>query len=402
VSPPDAGEAFVRLALAIDMHFPGYVDAYFGPQALSHAARQREKIPLSELADRALELAASVASDASLAHRRREWLQGEIAAMQTTLRLLAGDELDILVEVRGLYGVTPAWVEEATFEEAHHALKAVLPGSGPVTERALAFRQRLRVSLERIRPAFDRLHEDLRRRTLAYFPLPHEETCDILCVRDKPWLAYNVYKGCGRSRIDFNLDWPMHLHQLPGILAHEAYPGHHTELAIKEERLVQGEGWLEQAVVLRNSPACLVSEGMAMNALDVIAGQEEVTEYYADLLDAAGLPAQDASRVADFVRARRPLERVSDNQILLLHGEKVSGDEVVAYGMRHDLTPEDEQRKMLSFYQEPLSRSYGFNYTIGRDLVERYLAAAPDRKAAFAALLSEPMTPRQLDLVAEP
>lgn len=401
MSPPDVCEAFVRLALAIDQHFPGYVDAYFGPQALSHAARQRGKVPLPELAAEAQELAGSVASDASLAQRRREWLQGEINAMRTTLSLLAGEALDILVEVRGLYGVTPAWVEEVTFEEAHRALEAVLPGSGPVSERALAFRQRLRVSLERIRPAFDRLHDDLRRRTLAYFPLPHEETCDILCVRDKPWLAYNVYKGSGRSRIDFNLDWPMHLHQLPEILAHEAYPGHHTELAIKEEGLVQGEGWLEQSVVLSNSPACLVSEGMAMNALQVIAGPDEVTAYYADLLDAAGLPAQEAWRVADFVRAWRPLERVSDNQILLLHGEKVSGDEVVAYGVRYALTPEDEQRKMLRFYQEPLSRSYGFNYTIGRDLVERYLAAAPDRKAAFAALLSEPMTPRQLDLVAE-
>jgi len=402
LSPPDAGETFVRLALAIDQHFPGYVDAYFGPQALSHAARQRGKVPLAELAAQTQELAASVASDESLARRRREWMHGEIAAMQTTLSLLAGEALEILAEVRGLYGVTPAWVEEATFEEAHRALEAVLPGGGPVAERALAFRQRLRVSLERIRPAFDRLHEDLRRRTLAYFPLPHEETCDLACVRDKPWLAYNTYKGCGRSRIDFNLDWPMHLHQLPEILAHEAYPGHHTEMAIKEERLVQGEGWLEQAIVLINSPACLVSEGMAMNALEVIAGPKEVAAYYADLLDAAGLPGQEASRVADFVRAGRPLERVSDNQILLLHGEKVPEDEVVAYGVRYALTPEDEQRKLLRFYQEPLSRSYGFNYTIGRDLVERYLAAAPDRKAAFAALLSEPMTPRQLDLVAEP
>ena len=401
MSPPDVGEAFVRLALAIDQHFSGYVDAYFGPQDLSHTARRQGRIPLPDLAARAQELAFSVASDASLARRRREWLQGEVTAMQTTLRLLAGEPLDILLEVRELYGVTPAWVDESTFEEAHRALEAVLPGSGPVPERALAFRQQLRVSFERIRPAFDRLIEDLRRRTLALFPLPHEETCDIACVRDKPWLAYNVYKGSGRSRIDFNLDWPMHLHQLPEILAHEAYPGHHTELAIKEERLVQGEGWLEQAVVLSNSPACLVSEGMAMNALEVIAGPAEVTAYYADLLAAAGLPAQEAARVADFVRAGRPLERVSDNQILLLHGEKASEVEVVAYGVRYALTPEDEQRKMLRFYQEPLSRSYGFNYTIGRDLVQRYLIASPDRQGAFAALLSEPVTPRQLDLVAD-
>jgi len=397
----DVGEAFVRLALAIDQHFPGYVDAYFGPMAMSHAARQRGKVLLPELAAEAEQLTASVTSDEMLPPRRKEWLLGELEAVRTTLRILEGQIPEILVEVRLLYGVTPAWVDEATFDEAHRALDAVLPGAGPVAERGRAFRERMRVSLERIRPALTRLTENLRKRTLARFPLPLEETCEFAYVRDKPWLAYNTYKGSGRSRIDFNQDRPFYLHQLPEILAHEAYPGHHTELAIKEDLLFRGEGWLEHAIVLSNTPTSLVSEGMATNALSVIAEPDEVVGFYADLLEAAGLPPGEAPRVADFVRAGRPLNDVSGNQILLLHGDKMPEDEVVAYGVRYGIAPEDEQRKQMRFYQDPLWRSYGFNYTIGRDLVEAYLSASADRLEAFTALLSEPTTPRQLDLVAK-
>lgn len=400
MSTPDPGEAFVRLGLAIDQHFPGYVDAYFGPEEIARSVRGQAKAPLAELEDQAQHLAA-IAHDESIVPRRREWLQGEGAAMRTTLRILQGDRPEILDEVRLLYGVTPARVDESAFEEAHRALDGILPGAGPVAERVSAFRQRLRVSLESILPDFKRLADELRRRTLSCFPLPPEEAIEFVFVRDKPWLANNAYQGSGKSRIELNEDRPFFLHQLPEALAHEAYPGHHTELAVKESTLYRDEGWLEQAIVLSNTPASLVSEGMAMNALSVIAEPEEVVGYYADLLGAAGLPAEEAPRVADFVRAARPLDNVSGNQILLLHGEKAPEAEVVAYGVRYGITPEDEQRQQLRFYQDPLWRSYGFNYTIGRDLVETYLSARPDRTEAFKRLLREPITPRQLDLAAE-
>lgn len=397
----DVGERFVRLALAVDQHFPGYVDAYFGPLDFSHAARQRGKVPLPELAAEAQDLAQSVARREDLAPDRKEWLWSELGALRTTLRILSGEELEILAEVRLLYGVTPAWVDEVAFEAAHRALGEVLPGTGPVLDRALAYRQQLRVSLERIRPAFDRLVEQLHRRSLSLFPLPEEETCEFREVRDQPWLAYNAYKGSGRSRIDLNRDRPFHLHQLPEIIAHEAYPGHHTELAIKEQSLVRDRHWLEHSIVLSNSPACLVSEGMATNALEVVATPEEVVGYYAELLEAAGWAAGEAQRVADFVRAGRPLEEVSGNQILLLHGERVPEEEVIAYGVRYAMVPEDEQRALLRFHQDPLWRSYGFNYTIGRDLVEGYLSRCGDRVAGFTRLLREPMTPRALDVIAK-
>ncbi len=397
----DVGEAFVRLGLAIDQHFPGYVDAYFGPEEIARSVRGREKVPLAELEDQVQHLAATVAHDETIVPRRREWLQGEVAAMRTTLRILQGGAPDILDEVRLLYGVTPAWVDESTFEEAHRALDGILPGTGPVAERVSAFRQRLRVSLAAILPDVKRLADELRRRTRAGFALPPEEACEFVFLRDKPWMANNAYQGSGKSRIEINEDRPFYLHQLPELLAHEAYPGHHTELAIKEQSLYQEEGWLEQAIVLSNTPTSLVSEGMAMNALRVIAEPEETVGFYGELLGAAGLPVGEASRVAAFVSAARPLNRVSDNQILLLHGEKVPEEEVVAYGVRNGMNTEEEERQLLRFHRDPLWRSYGFNYTIGRDLVEQYLSVREDRVKAFATLLSEPVTPRQLDLAAD-
>ncbi len=40
-----------------------------------------------------------------------------------------------------------------------------------------------------------------------------------------------------KSRIEINLDFQMEMWDIPTTMAHEAYPGHHTEHAIKEEKL---------------------------------------------------------------------------------------------------------------------------------------------------------------------
>ena len=49
-------------------------------------------------------------------------------------------------------------------------------------------------------------------------------------------------------------------------LAHETYPGHHLEHALKERMLVEELGRLEASVLLINTPECLISEGLATSA----------------------------------------------------------------------------------------------------------------------------------------
>jgi hypothetical protein len=267
---------------------------------------------------------------------------------------------------------------------------------GNLAGRVQEFRERLRIPVQVAAPMIIRLGADFRERARARFPLPPQERCDFSFVRDQSWTAYNWYLGGSVSRIEFNEDYPIYVHQLPEIIAHESYPGHHAEHAIKEDRLYRVEGRLEHAILLSNTPSALVCEGIAQNALEVIVGPDEIIACYRDLLEEVGLPAEDAARVYEYTLAARPLEKVGDNQLLLLYAEGASDEEVIAYGIRHGLSTEERQRRFLRFVEDPLWRSYGFNYTLGQDIVEAFLSASGDRREAFARLQEEPMTPGQV------
>jgi hypothetical protein len=209
-------------------------------------------------------------------------------------------------------------------------------------------------------------------------------------------MANNQYLGEGKSRIEFNQDFPMEMWDIPTAVAHETYPGHHAEFAIKENRLYLGEGRLEHSIVLSNTPSSLISEGIAANALLAAASEAEIAATLIDCYARAGLPESDAVRAMAFVEARRQLESVSDNQLLLLHRDHAPEDEVVDYGIRHALNTKEDEVRYLRFFKDPLSRSYAYNYTLGRDLVATFLDRATDKRQAFRRLLSEPSTPTQL------
>ncbi|HEY5112525.1 MAG TPA: hypothetical protein VIJ45_00250 [Coriobacteriia bacterium] len=392
----EIGAAFVRLGLGIGQHLPGYVDAYYGPAEIARAIEDEGKASLTDLEAAAGRLAGAVAAEPALQPARREYLLGEIAAMQTTLRILQGDPPSFTEEVRRLYGVTPAWVDESTFADAHDRLADILPGTAPLSQRVPEFRERMRIPAQAAAPAIERLGAELRQRTRARFHLPPEESCEFSLVRGEPWTAYNWYVGGSASRVQFNEDHPIYIHRLPEIVAHESYPGHHTEHAIKEATLYRKEGRLEHSVLLSNTPSALVSEGIAQNALQMVAESEEIVAFFSDLLEAAGLPADEAQRVYEFTLAEHPLEKVPDNQLLLLHGEGASEDEVIGYGVRHALSTEEDERRFMAFAKEPLWRSYCYNYTLGYDIVHAFLSASTDRFQAFGRLLEEPMTPGQV------
>lgn len=393
----DAPTAYVRLGLLIDRHFPGYVDGYFGPPEIKAECEAGEKPILEELKALAKAIQDDLAADASLTADRREYLAAELGAMRTTLRILGGDVPEIADEVQSLYGVRPEWVDESSFLEAHQALNAILPGSEPLSRRVVDYEQHLRVKGEVAAPIIQRMLADLRQKTRTRFALPEQEQCEVTLVNNQPWGAYNWYLGQARSRIEFNQDIPIMVLSIPSTVAHEAYPGHHSEHAIKEQRLYRQEGRLEHSILLNNTPSALVSEGIATNALEAVATQDEIEDLLADCFEAAGISRSEVGRAQDFKSAARPLGKVTDNQILLLHRDRLPENELVGYGMRYALTDEKQERKLMEFIKNPLWRSYNYNYTLGRELVSAFLDASPDRTEAFARLLSEPFTPGRME-----
>jgi hypothetical protein len=180
-------------------------------------------------------------------------------------------------------------------------------------------------------------------------------------------------------------------------LAHEGYAGHHTELSIKEARPLREQGHLECCLALINSPSCVVAEGIAVRALDVLMSEEEQIRWHAEeLFPRAGFTQLDAAREHAIGRVMDDLGGVWDNAAFLLHDQHRSATEVSAYFQHYGLRRDKESDKAVEFLSAPLSRSYIFTYSYGGKLLDALFAAKGDAVQWFTRLLTEAVTPSQI------
>ena len=391
---------YLTLALHLDRHFDGVVDAYFGPPELKVEVEAGDPRPLDALAADARQLQQAIdASDYD--PQRKDYLTRQTRAMSAIIRNLSGESVPFAEEVELYFDIAPEMVDESVFEDAHAEIDRLLPGDGPILERVSQWEKGLEVPAERLLPVLELASGETRRRTTNYFDLPlGEEVCWEL-VEDKPWAAYNNYRGEYRSTVEVSTDSPAHIHRILDVVAHEAYPGHHTEGAIKEHHLHKGQGRAEHAVHVLG-PEAVLAEGIAVSAVGMIFSDAEQVAFLRDeLCPLAGLDNADAERQIAVGRASGALRGVVGNAALLLHGEGWPLEEVERYLARYQLESRDRVARTLRIIQIPLWRSYAFNYSVGKKLLAPLLEG-PDRVENFARLLREPFTPTQVrDWLAE-
>ena len=277
-------ESYVKLGLAVDEHEAGYVDSYYGPGAWREAAKAAGARPLAQLEKEAQALLEATIASTGQDTRRQDYLVKELRALHMRLRGMLGEKIGFVEETEALFDVTPAFVSEERFDEAHRLMEDVLPGEGSLAERVAAWKKSTELHLDVNDPNIGWLMGELRRRTSELFPLPQDEAFELTLVSDKPWRAYNVYQGGYYSRIDINTDLPVNLFWLPDMLAHEGYPGHHTELSIKESLLTKGQGWQEYCIALTYGPSSVIAEGIATRALDILLPGDPRQDWMADEL----------------------------------------------------------------------------------------------------------------------
>jgi hypothetical protein len=387
------GERFVRLALAIDAHLPGYIDAYFGPEAWKAQAKQTGNVPLVDLTHQTQILAADISKAESLSAQRREYLARHVIAMQMSLRLLQGEKVSLADEVEAIYGVRPDWKDESDFEEAHRLLDEVLPPGGSIKERMLEWERSLEIPLEKVQELLPLIITRLRKFTDQKLNLPENESFTVEFVSNQPWAAYNWYLGNFRSRIDINTDLPTRISFLPTLMAHEGYPGHHTDLAIKDKLLVRDLKYHEFTVNLINAPSALMAEGIATTARKAILTDDELEEWFREeLLPAAGMAHIDPKRILAIGKAGRKMNGVDGNVAFMLHDQQKNEAEVSLYLQKYDFSTEQEAKKTIDFISNPLYRSYIFTYYVGYDLLEE-LFKHVDRDRYFRRIIEEPVTP---------
>ncbi len=385
-------DRYLEVGLRLGRHLEGLVDAYFGPADL---AARVDAEPLRDLPALVTDVRGLVADldagDGDLDPARRRWLRAQAAGLHTAARQLAGEEVAFLDEVERCYGVRPSFVDHDVLADAHRRLDAVLPGSGPLAERYEAWRTTHLMSREQLTAAVHTLAEAFREKTATAFGLPRGEHVDFELVSDEPWSGFNFYEGDLRSRVAINTDLPMASTAIGHLIAHEAYPGHHTEHCRKEVGLVRSRRQLEESIFLVGTPQCLLAEGLADLALEALLGPCAEPQL-AELLHPLGI-RYDTEVVAAVASAGEALSTVRGNAALLLHDRGRPEEEAVAELERWALLSHERAVKSIAFLTHPTWRAYIFCYTEGLPLCRRFVAGDPTR---FERLLTEQFTPADL------
>ena len=368
-----AAEEYLLLGLRLGKHVDGLVDAYYGPEDLKDVVDEEPPVHAAELVADA---------DALLASLEDGWLADQVKGCATYARVLAGEQISYSDEVEGCYGVRPELTPESVYERVHAEVDELLPGDGTLLERRNAWRERHLCPGDAAIPVLADLLPLMRARAETLVELPVGERVDLDPVTDEPWWAFNYYQGGFHSRVVLNTDVPTTGLDLLHLAAHEVYPGHHTEHAVKEQLL-----GIEERIQLVPTPQAVLSEGIAETGLDIVLDDAAREEAHA-IIRRHGLELVDPALSERISTAVEGLRTVGVNAALLIHEQGMGLDEAAEYVARWSLRSPAEARHTVDFVTDPTWRAYTITYCAGRDLCRAYAGGDPAR---FRTLLTEPV-----------
>ncbi len=360
------GEDYVNLALRMEKHFDGFVDAYCGPPELKARCEKEEKRSLDSLLNDAVDLLDSIPRDNK---PRGIYLEKQVTGILTTIRVLQGEEIDYIKQVELFYDTKPEYMPDSHFEKQKSILQDIFKGQD-LSEALEKWRHSKEVPKELLEKAIAAINKECRKRTVNILSLPEGETVDFVLVQNKPWSGYNWYLGDYKSRVEINTDIPLQSTGLASLVSHEGYPGHHTEHTIKEKTLYREKGFTESCIFVYNTPECLISEGIANANFTLIFKNRK--EAYSFLNENLGFN-MDVNVDAEISEALHDLFPCSGNASLMIHKDNADTSEAVEYLVDVGLSTRERAEKQMEFITNPLFRAYIFNYYLGEEVVSNAL-----------------------------
>ena len=306
---------------------------------------------------------------------RADYVGAHLRALACAGRKFAGQDVGFVDEVEAYFDVQITKGDPDRYREAHAAPRRGAGRQRPAGRADAGLPRAEEIPPERLEECIHAFSSALRDRVRAEFPLPDSETINYEVVTDKPWSGFNYYLGDYRSTVAVNADLKQQMSNLPRLVAHESYPGHHTEHCRKEAGLVAKLGQAEQTIFLVNTPQCLMAEGLADLALYAAIGPNWggwAGEIYADL----GLRF-DGERARGGVgggggAGRRPAGRRADAARRTPRRRRRGG-----VPRRWLLVNDERARQMLRFLSSPLWRAYTSTYVEGYRLLRGWLDDRP-------------------------
>jgi hypothetical protein len=392
----DIAAQFVKLALAFGVHEANYVDAYTGAQSIADDVKANP-LTLTEIEAGAAIMMAQLdaVTPAGDEVMRLKFLKGDLLALQTRLRMKNGETLSFDEETRLIYDAVSPHYTEADFAKALKEYDAVLPGEGPLPARIEAFQQKLHVPKDKMRAVMDAAISECQARTKAHYDLPEGERFDLEFASDKPWSAYNWYKGDYRSLIQVNTDLPLTMDRVMHLGCHEGYPGHHVYNILAERDRINKKGWVESTVVPLFSPSGPIMEGSGNYGVELAFPGDARMEYERDVLyPLAGVDPSLAAIVASTEEAKSLLSHVQTHVAREYLDGRMSREDAIDFMAKYGVRSKKRAAQSIDFIET--YRGYVINYALGQDViadyVERQTAKGQDPWDAFKYILDTPLS----------
>lgn len=403
-------EDYVKLVLNIGQYDPNFVDAYYGPKEWRSSLKSDLKFDLTtyknltELTDGLLNSLESLGNykATELETLRFRYLYKQLLACKTKVAMLNGINLPFDQETLALYDASAPVHNDEYFQNAIKDLDKILPGKGDVAKRLNDFKSRFTIPTDKLKSVFDAAINECRARTLAHIKLPVSESFKVEYVKDKPWGAYNWYKGNFYSVIQVNTDLPIFIDRAVDLAAHEGYPGHHVYNVLLESNLAKKRNWVEFEVYALFSPQSLIAEGTANFGIEVAFPGEERIKFEKEILfPLAGLNPEDADLYYKVLDLQKSFSYSGNEAARNYLDGKWTREQTVKWLQKNALRTKESADKYVSFIET--YRSYVINYNLGMDIVKNYIDKnggtennISNRWELFEHLLSTPQTPSGL------
>ena len=399
-------ESYIKLILAVGLHDPDYVDAYYGPAHLKSEV-DAEKLTLEAIKESAAvvlnqaRMLAPAMKD-EMSQLRQQYIARQLQSLMSRVDILRGQKLNFDEEAEALYDAKPPSFTEDHFKKIVGKLGSLLPGQGAIPPRYDRYKSGFIIPKERLDAVFQAAVRESRARTKRHIQLPDEESFVIEYVTGKSWSGYNWYKGNSYSLIQINTDLPIYIDRAVDLASHEGYPGHHVYNALLERHLVRERQWMEFTVYALFSPQSLIAEGTANFGIDMaFPGPERVAFEREVLFPTAGI---DKGRAEDYYRIHELVMQLNyaGNEAArgYLNGA-LTREQAAEWLVNYALMSPDRAMQRTRFFDQ--YRSYVINYNLGQDLVKHYIesrggtADKPEKRwEEFGKLLASPRLPSGL------
>jgi len=400
-------EDYVKLVLNIGQYDANFVDAYYGPEEwrsglktdlqFDSTAYNKLSLETDELLNQLESLSDYKATE--LETLRFRYLYKQLLACKTYINMLNGIVLPFDMETKALYDAEAPVHNDEYFQDAITELDKILPGKGDVAKRLNDFKMKFVIPADKLKEVFDAAIKECRMRTLNFIKLPEKESFKVEYVKDKPWGAYNWYKGNYFSLIEVNTDLPVFIDRAVDLAAHEGYPGHHVYNTLLEQNLSNGRNWVEFKVYALFSPQSLIAEGTANYGIAMAFPGDERIKFEKEILfPIAGINPDDADLYYKVIDLQKSFSYAGNEAARNYLDEKWNREQTVEWLQKNSLRTKESADKYVSFIET--YRSYVINYNLGYDIVKKYIESnggtidnLKKRWELFEYLLSTPQTP---------